>query len=85
MEERSPSLKNHREYANCFKVGYNALEFLLDFGQLYEAAEAEYFHTGIVTSPGHAKNLLYTLRDSIAGYEEDFGTIPPLDDLADQP
>ena len=26
-------------YANYFKVGYNAFEFLLDFGQSYQDAE----------------------------------------------
>ncbi len=27
-------------YANYFKVGYNAFEFLLDFGQFYPEAKA---------------------------------------------
>lgn len=62
-------------YANYFKVGYNAFEFLLDCGQFYpEGKEAE-LHTRIITSPIYAKALLELLRESIDQYEQTFGTI----------
>jgi hypothetical protein len=32
-------------YANYFKVGHNAFEFLLDFGQLYAESREAQFHT----------------------------------------
>jgi hypothetical protein len=62
-------------YANYFKVGHNALEFLLDFGQLYAESQEAHFHTRIVTNPTYAKALLALLRESIAQYEQTFGVI----------
>lgn len=63
-------------YANYFKVGYNAFEFLLDFGQFYSGCDRAQIHTRIVTSPAYAKELLATLRDSIDQFELTFGVIP---------
>jgi len=67
-------------YANYVRVGHNAFEFLLDFGQFYsEGREPEgrepLMHTRIVTSPTYAKVFLDTIRDSIAQYEATFGPI----------
>lgn len=62
-------------YANCFKIGYNAFEFLLDFGQAYNENQRAPFHTRIITSPIYAKTLLKLLQDSIAQYERNFGVI----------
>jgi hypothetical protein len=62
-------------YANYFEVGYNAFEFLLDFGQFYSGSETPRLHTRIITSPNHAKALLETLGQSIEQYERSFGAI----------
>ncbi len=67
-------------YANYVRIGHNAFEFLLDFGQFYsEGREPEarepLMHTRIVTSPTYAKVFLDTIRDSIAQYEAAFGPI----------
>jgi len=62
-------------YANFFKIGHNALEFLIDFGQFYPECEMPHLHTRIVTSPAYAKALLETLRHSLIQYEEQFGAI----------
>ena len=62
-------------YANYFKVGHNALEFVIDFGQHYSGSEEAELYTRIVTSPCYAKSLLTTLRESIAQYEKTFGII----------
>jgi len=66
-------------YANYFKVGHNAFEFLFDFGQFYPEAEHARLHTRIITSPIYAKALLETLRESIDRYEQIFGAIPKED------
>jgi uncharacterized protein DUF3467 len=63
-------------YANYFKVGHNALEFLLDFGQFYIETETPHVHTRIITNPCYAKALLETLREAIAQYEQAFWEIP---------
>ncbi len=62
-------------YANYFKVGHNAAEFLLDFGQFYPECNQEQRHTRIITSPVYAKALLETLRESVERYEQTFGII----------
>ena len=62
-------------YANYFKVGYNAFEFLLDFGQFNPERELPQFHTRIITSPIYAKALLEIIRESLDRYEQTFGAI----------
>jgi hypothetical protein len=55
-------------YANCFQVGYNAFEFLLDFGQSYETDQT-IMHTRIILLPSYAKNLAELLYTSLASHE----------------
>lgn len=62
-------------YANHFKVGYNAFEFVLDFGQFYPEYGNSAFHTRIITSPSYAKELMGVLQDSIIEYEQIHGKI----------
>lgn len=66
-------------YANYFKVGYNAFEFVMDFGQLYPAGEPgdknAQFHTRIITAPVYARAFVETLQDSIEQYAQSFGEI----------
>jgi hypothetical protein len=71
----SGELEGH--YANYFKVGHNAFEFLLDFGQFYAESQRARFHTRIITNPTYAKVLFDLLRESIAQYEQTFGAVPP--------
>jgi hypothetical protein len=67
-------------YANYFKIGHNAFEFLLDFGQFYSETNRAQLHTRIVTSPIYAKALLEVLRESVDRYEQVFGDIPKEDE-----
>jgi hypothetical protein len=62
-------------YANYFEVGYNAFEFLLDFGQHYPERGKARPHTRIITTPSYARALLETLKESIEKYEQAFGLI----------
>ena len=66
-------------YANYFKVGHNAFEFLLDFGQFYPETEKAQLHTRIITNPIYAKALLEIIRESLDRYEQTFGAIPKAD------
>jgi len=61
-------------YSNFFKVGFNAAEFLVDFGRQFEGAQ-EHIYQRIITSPVHAKALSRLLEKSVRGYEEKFGLI----------
>ena len=63
-------------YANFFKVGHNAYEFVIDFGQSYEDnADRENIHSRIITSPAYAKHLLSILSQAVGQYEADYGAI----------
>lgn len=62
-------------YANYFKVGHNAVEFLLDFGQFYAGSETAHLHTRIITNPSYAKAMWDTLHEAIGQYEATFGQI----------
>jgi uncharacterized protein DUF3467 len=62
-------------YANYFKVGHNAFEFVLDFGQLYPDSPREQMHTRIIAGPQYAKALSEVLRESLDRYEQTFGVI----------
>ena len=63
------------QYANYFKVGHNAYEFVIDFGQYYPETDQAELYTRIITSPAYAKSLLETLRESIERYEKSFKAI----------
>ncbi|MHA2284116.1 MAG: DUF3467 domain-containing protein [Promethearchaeota archaeon] len=76
--KRSPSRDSDNlegSYANYFKVGHNAFEFVLDFGQHYSENEEAELYTRVVTSPVYAKSLLEILKESIMHYEKTYGTI----------
>jgi hypothetical protein len=79
-DEREPQTGRRPEgkYVNYFEIGYNAYEFLLDFGQSFEGdepggEESRSVHTRIITSPSYAKMLAEMLEQSILRYEETFG------------
>jgi hypothetical protein len=63
-------------YANFFRVGHTAFEFVIDFGQLYQGGSSEQLHTRIITSPAYVAELLRLLGASVDEYEETFGIIP---------
>jgi hypothetical protein len=63
-------------YSNFFKIGYNAFEFLVDFGQAYADGGEDSRHTRIVMIPTYAKALSELLIDSLRHYENNFGPIP---------
>jgi len=61
------------KYANHLAVGYNAYEFIFDFGQSYSENTHAELYTRIITCPAHAKELLKILKESVAQYENEFG------------
>jgi len=72
--------KKEPRYANYLQVGYNAYEFILEFGQYYaDQDETCKACIRIVTSPIYAKAFLKTLRQSVDEYEQNHGAIEKLD------
>jgi hypothetical protein len=66
--EESPESR----YANYFQIGFNAYEFVIDFGLAYPPDEGPY-HTRIVTNPGVARDLSETLGRSLQDHEREYG------------
>lgn len=77
MSQSEPIQKLEGRYANYFKVGHNAYEFFIDFGQYNaETDQAELF-TRIIVNPAYAKELLRLLTDSMEQYEKRYGEVTP--------
>jgi len=51
------------KYANCFRVGSNALEIIIDFAQCGTGSHIAQIHTRIIVSPAHAIVLLRLLTN----------------------
>lgn len=68
----SPGGDPEGRYANYFRIGFNAYEFVIDFGQEY-APGSERIHTRIVTSAPLARNLSETLEKSLRDFDSRFG------------
>ena len=77
--------KPEGRYANYFKVGHNAFEFVIDFSQFYPESEEAELCARIITNPIYAKRLLKTLRGAIEHYEQTFGVIPSEDESCADP
>jgi hypothetical protein len=60
-------------YANYFQIGFNAHEFVIDFGQQY-LPDPERIHTRIVTSPSSARTLAALLADTLQRYGDVYET-----------
>ena len=56
-------------------MGYNALEFLVDFGQAYENGGEDCIHTRLVMIPAYARALSELLIESLRHYENSHGPI----------
>jgi hypothetical protein len=63
-------------YANSFRVGYNAFEILLDFGQVSSMTACPRLQSRIITNPELANALLDMLEESLNQYQSEFGPIP---------
>jgi hypothetical protein len=59
-------------YANYFQIGFNAYEFVIDFGVMYPP-DPERFHTRIVTNTGAARDLSESLERSLEDHDREYG------------
>ncbi len=62
-------------YANCFKIGYNAFEFMIDFGQMSDENNRARLHSRMIANPQSVKALWIILQQSLEEYERTFGAI----------
>ena len=81
MRETDDEALGAREgrYANYFRVGHTAHEFLFEYGQAFQKEQDPQLYARIVTSPPYAKAFLGALTRSVQEFEAEFGTIPEFD------
>ena len=63
-------------YTNLALITHSETEFLLDFLFLQPQTPKTKVLTRIISSPVHAKRLLWALKDNLDKYEERYGPIP---------
>jgi len=63
-------------YANLALITHSETEFILDFIFLQPQSPKAKVLTRLVSSPVHAKRLLWALQDNIEKFEARFGAIP---------
>lgn len=63
-------------YTNLALITHSETEFLLDFLFLQPQTPKTKVLTRLISSPVHAKRLLWALQDNIEKYEARHGTIP---------
>ena len=80
MEAADRSALGEGRYANYFEIGYNAFEFVLDFGQPGRAAEPARIYLRVITSPSDAGELCRLLNEALVKYRRKFGPIRQVDD-----
>jgi hypothetical protein len=59
------------KYANYFVVGYNANEFVMDFGQDHGEGDT-LFHTRIITNPAYVQVFVHLLSASIEEWQKQY-------------
>jgi hypothetical protein len=62
-------------YANYLRVGNNAVEFVLDFGQQVADDTTPEVVIRVFTTPVSVKEFLRVLGESVSSYEAAFGPI----------
>ena len=72
---RTPTDSPLAIYANYCEVGFNAYEFLIDFGQFRPEQAAIHVHSRIVSGPVQAKLFARMLSDAVARHEAEHGLI----------
>jgi len=56
-------------------------EFYLEFGQVHPNVQAALMFSRLVTTPEHAKRILFALKENIEKYEKVFGEIKQIEKI----
>ncbi|OGF97934.1 MAG: hypothetical protein A2Z06_00030 [Candidatus Glassbacteria bacterium RBG_16_58_8] len=63
-------------YANMAMITHSPSEFIIDFARLMPGAPKSKVQARIIMTPQNLKSFHLALRDNIAKYEVQYGTIP---------
>jgi Protein of unknown function (DUF3467) len=64
------------QYANLAVIHHNGEEFTLNFIYLFPSVPQGKLVSSIILSPAHAKRMLQALKENVARFESQFGTLP---------
>ena len=64
------------QYANLAIIHHNGEEFTLNFIYLFPSVPQGKLVSSIILSTGHAKRMLAALKENVARFESQFGTLP---------
>lgn len=75
------------EYSNLVAVAHSMSEFVMDFARIMPGMKNAFVVSRVILTPDHAKRLLMTLHQNIAGYERVHGPIeiPESEDRNESP
>jgi hypothetical protein len=62
-------------YANLAIITHSSSEFILDFVRVMPGLPKAKVQTRVILTPDHAKRLLLALKDNVAKFESNHGTI----------
>jgi uncharacterized protein DUF3467 len=68
--------RNVGRYANVFRVGFNAFEMVIEFGEQFSDLEGPRLHTRVVTNPVFARGLVDSLNEALANYASTYSADP---------
>lgn len=92
MEEKQPQLQVEVDdatsrgiYTNLALITHSETEFILDFIFLQPQSAKAKVLSRLISSPVHAKRLLWALKDNLDKYEARFGAIPAGERPGEQP
>jgi hypothetical protein len=64
------------QYSNLAVIHHNGEEFTLNFIYLFPSVPQGKLVSSVILSPAHAKRLLEALKENVARFESQFGTLP---------
>ena len=64
------------QYSNLAVIHHNGEEFTLNFIYLFPSVPQGKLVSSVILSPAHAKRLLQALKENVARFEAQFGTLP---------
>lgn len=76
-EPAPPHARSIGRYANVFRVGFNAFEMVVEFGEQFTDGEQAQMHTRVITNPVFARGLAESLNDALARYADTYSSEPP--------
>jgi hypothetical protein len=73
-DARPPGLVGR--YSNVFRVGFNAFEVVVEFGEQFSDDEHPSMHTRMITNPVFARGLVDSLNEALANYDRMYPAEP---------